>query len=345
MSRTRIAAPLLRSPARAAPAPGARAYSAPRAIRSVAVFGSGLMGSGIVQSVAAKGIPVRMVDVAEEATARGLDMVRTSLARVAKRAHPDDPARQKEEVDRTMANISASTDAGKAAEGVDLAVEAIVENLGMKRKLFRALDEAAPSHAIFASNTSSLRILDIAEGVSSARRSQFGGLHFFNPVPVMKLVEVIGTAETSPNSLRALVAFVKTLGKVPVECADTPGFVVNRLLVPYIFEAVRLVERGDANFADVDVAMKLGSGVPMGPFELADYIGLDTLVYIMEGWHKHGQGIAGTALTQPSPLLDALVAEGSLGRKNGRGFYSYGGAGKELVPNEGSAALAKFLKR
>merc|ERR1739842_290235 len=175
-------------------------------------------------------------------------------------------------------------------------------------------DQIAPAKTIFASNTSSLPISEIAS--TSSRADRFGGLHFFNPVPVMKLLEVVRIPQTSDETYNAMVAWGKAMGKVTVECKDTPGFIVNRLLVPYILEAVRMVERGDASVKDVDTAMKLGAGYPMGPFELADYVGLDTMKFIQDGWHEK---YPDEPLFNHSPLLAQLVAEGKLGVKSGEG--------------------------
>ncbi|NXF95134.1 HCDH protein, partial [Eubucco bourcierii] len=171
---------------------------------------------------------------------------------------------------------------------------------------------------IFASNTSSLQITQMAN--STTRQDRFGGLHFFNPVPMMKLVEVIKTPMTSQKTFESLMDFSKAVGKSPVSCKDTPGFIVNRLLVPYMMEAVRLFERGDASKEDIDVAMKLGAGYPMGPFELLDYVGLDTSKYIIDGWHSLEPN---NPLFAPSPLLNKLVEEKKLGKKTGEGFYKY----------------------
>jgi len=210
----------------------------------------------------------------------------------------------------------------KAVEETDLVVEAIVENLGIKQGLFKSLDQVAPSSAIFASNTSSLQIGKIASSTSAERQAQFAGLHFFNPVPQMKLVEIIKTNQTKPGVFAALEGFVKKVGKTSVSCKDTPGFIVNRLLVPYMMEAIRMVERGDATKEDVDTAMKLGAGYPMGPFELADYVGLDTTKFITDGWYQDSE-LKGEKLIGPSEMLNGLVEKGMLGRKNGGGFYDY----------------------
>ena len=215
-------------------------------------------------------------------------------------------------------NQQQRTIATKALQKTDLVVEAVVENLELKQKLFKEYDSIAPAKTIFASNTSSLPIGEIAK--VTQRLDRFGGLHFFNPVPVMKLLEVVRIPETSGETFSDMVEWGKAMRKTTVSCKDTPGFIVNRLLVPYLFEAVRLVERGDATPKDVDVAMKLGAGHPMGPFELADYVGPDTCKFIMDGWHSR---YPEENLFKPSPLLNKIVAEGKFGVKSGEGFYKY----------------------
>lgn len=221
-------------------------------------------------------------------------------------------------IQKVLQNLSVSTDAGSVVQGSDLVLEAIVENLKIKQDLFGRLDKLAPAHTIFASNTSSLPISDIAS--STNRLDRFGGLHFFNPVPVMKLVEVIGTSATSQETFDSLLNFSKVLGKTPVSCKDTPGFIVNRLLVPYMLEAIRLHERGHGSKEDIDIAMKLGAGYPMGPFELADYVGLDTTKFIIDGWSAMDPD---NPLFAQSESLNKLVAEGKYGKKTGEGFYKY----------------------
>lgn len=291
-------------------------------IKHVAVYGSGLMGAGIVQVAAASNYKVTMVDLNQDMLNKGSNIIMSSLKRIAKKSHPDNPNQL---IDSVMANISTSTSPLDAAASADLVIEAIVENLQTKQKLFKTLDEVAPAHAIFTSNTSSLPIGDIAK--ATKRLDRFGGLHFFNPVPQMKLVEVIKIKETRKDVFDALMEFSKKLGKAPVACKDTPGFIVNRLLVPYMMEAFRLVERGDASYQDVDTAMKLGAGYPMGPFELADYVGLDTTKFIVDGWYKSGKGLVGNDLVAPVKILEEKVANGHFGRKSGKGFYDYSGLG------------------
>ncbi|XP_060782459.1 hydroxyacyl-coenzyme A dehydrogenase, mitochondrial isoform X2 [Neoarius graeffei] len=241
-----------------------------------------------------------------------------SLKRVVKKKFADKPEAGEEFVQKVLRNISTSTDAASVVKGTDLVVEAIVENLKVKQDLFSALDKVAPQHTIFASNTSSIPIADIA--VSTTRLDRFGGLHFFNPVPLMKLVEVIQAQGTSQETFNTLLEFSKALGKHPVSCIDAPGFIVNRLLVPYLTEAVRLHERGHGSKEDIDLAMKLGAGYPLGPFELLDYVGLDTVKFIIDGWSEMEPE---NPLFSPSPLLNKLVSEGKLGKKTGEGFYKY----------------------
>lgn len=217
-----------------------------------------------------------------------------------------------------MFRIKGMVSAEEAAKDADLVIEAVPENIGLKQKIFGSLDKVAPEHCIFASNTSSLKIVDIQ--ATSKRLDRFAGVHFFNPVPVMKLLEVVRGPNTSEETFQKLVEYGHNVGKTTVDCKDTPGFIVNRLLVPAIFEAIRLVERGDASKEDVDTAMKLGAGHPMGPLALADMVGLDTCKNILDGWHATYPDVE---LFRPSPLVDRLVSEGKLGKKSGEGFYKY----------------------
>ncbi|KAF7710138.1 hydroxyacyl-coenzyme A dehydrogenase, mitochondrial [Silurus meridionalis] len=287
-------------------------------IKHVTIIGGGLMGSGIAQVAASTGHSVVLVDTSQDILNKSTKSITGSLQRVVKKKFADKPEAGEEFVQKVMKNISTSTDAASVVQSTDLVLEAIVENLKVKQDLFSSLDKIAPEHTIFASNTSSIPISKIA--VSTARLDRFGGLHFFNPVPMMKLVEVIQAPGTSQETFNTLLDFSKALGKHPVSCKDSPGFIVNRLLVPYLMEAVRLYERGHGSKEDIDVAMKLGAGYPMGPFELLDYVGLDTSKFIIDGWYEMDPE---NPLFSQSPLLNKLVSEGKLGKKTGEGFYKY----------------------
>jgi len=275
------------------------------------------MGGGIAQVAAATGHAVMLLDTTESVLEKNLETITISISRMAKKK-----CKTSQEADTftkdTLARISTTTDRARAVAASDLVIEAIVENLKIKQDLFAELDRHANAETIFASNTSSLSIAEIASATS--RKDRFGGLHFFNPVPVMKLIEVVRTPETSAATHERLMAFGDALGKRTVDCKDTDGFIVNRLLVPYMMEAVRLYERGNASMSDIDAAMKLGAGHPMGPFELADFVGLDTLKFIIDGWREKSPH---EPLFAPSKLLDEHVAAGKLGRKAKEGFFKY----------------------
>ncbi|CEP19731.1 hypothetical protein [Parasitella parasitica] len=289
-------------------------------IRHVTVIGAGLMGSGIVQVAAQAKYNVTMIDTTDAALENGKSIISKSLKRVARKKFADDEAKQKQFIDETLQYVTLSKDANEAAAKSDLIVEAIVENIDVKQKLFAQLDKVAPEDAIFCSNTSSLPVTEIAKATSDARKQRFAGLHFFNPVPAMKLVEIVRTDKVTDQVFNDLADFTKKVGKTSVACKDTPGFIVNRLLVPYIVEAMRIVDRDEASIADVDTAMKLGAGMPMGPLELADFVGLDTMKFILDGWKKAGSL---DTPVQESQILNELVSKGNLGRKSGKGFYDY----------------------
>ncbi|KAI8319592.1 hypothetical protein GQ54DRAFT_313431 [Martensiomyces pterosporus] len=292
-------------------------------ISRITVIGGGQMGSGIAQVAATHKHDVTLVDVNQEALDRGKGYITKSLKRVAKKKLPDSERAQTEFVDEVLSRIKTSTNPTEGASQANLVVEAIVENIKVKQDLFASLAKAAPEGAILASNTSSLPINKIAEPLGAQHKKNFIGLHFFNPVPQMKLVEVVRTEEADQQVIDDAVAFVKAIGKSPAVCKDTPGFIVNRLLLPYMMESIRLLERGVASPRDIDTAMKLGAGYPMGPFELCDYVGLDTIKFIVDGWYKEGKGLKGDKQFESSEKLNELVKNGHLGVKTGRGFYEY----------------------
>eukprot|EP01134_Creolimax_fragrantissima_P005765 CFRG5765T1 len=293
----------------------ARSYSMAPNVSRVVVIGSGQMGGGIGQAAAQSGYNVTLVDMSDDILEKNMKVIEKSLTRVAKKKSG---AEAETFVSDVMSRISGSTVATDAVTDADIVIEAIVENLDVKRNLWSELDKAAKPSTIFASNTSSLPIGDMSS--VTQREDRFCGLHFFNPVSVMKLVEVIKTDKTSEETNSTMIKFGESLNKRCVECTDTPGFIVNRLLVPYIFEAIRMLERGEATRQDIDAGMKLGAGHPMGPFQLADYVGLDTLKFIMDGWHKKHPEVE---LYKPSEMLNKLVNDGHYGIKSKKGFYEY----------------------
>lgn len=240
------------------------------------------------------------------------------MERVARKLFKDDKNKINEFIAKSLSRIQWSSNLNEAVKTADIVVEAIVENLEEKQKMFSSIDDIAKPSAIFASNTSSLPIKEIAK--TSKRLDRFCGLHFFNPVPVMKLLEVIRIPETSDSTYETVIKFGKDLGKITVTCKDSPGFIVNRLLNPYMGEAYRMVERGDATVDDIDTAMKLGAGYPMGPFELTDLIGIDTARNVRQFYHEF---YPDNPQYNTSPLLNKMVEEGKLGVKSGEGFYSY----------------------
>ena len=277
-------------------------------IRRVAVVGAGQMGGGIAQVVAASGREVVLLDAAPGATERALDAMRRSLGKLAEKGGPPP-----DDVLRRVAVVERLQDAREA----DLLVEAVVEDAAVKEAVFRDADQALPAHAILASNTSSIPIASLA--AATQRPERVIGMHFFNPVPVLKLVEVIRASDTSEETAAAVVGLARELGKEPVEARDVAGFVANRILMPFINEAVRALAEGIAAAEGVDTVARLGFGHPLGPLALADLIGLDTCVAIMEVMHE---GL-GDPRFEPAPLLRAHVAAGRLGRKSGEGFFSY----------------------
>ena len=277
----------------------------------VAVIGAGTMGNGIAQVFAQQGHAVRLIDVSAEALNKGLETIRGSLARLVKKE-----TIKADEADKAVARIKVGSVLADAADA-ELVVEAASENPSLKFALFDQLDKVTPASTILATNTSSISITEIASHTSRADR--IIGMHFMNPVPVMQLVEVIRGQLTSDATTTQVMELAKALGKTPVEVNDYPGFVSNRVLMPMINEAVFCVMEGVATPEAIDTVMKLGMAHPMGPLALADLIGLDTCLAILEVLHK---GL-GEDKYRPCPLLRRMVAAGTLGRKTGRGFYKY----------------------
>lgn len=281
-------------------------------IDKVGVVGCGLMGSGIAEVAARAGFDVMVREVTDSLLEEGRNRIEASLAKAVEKGKLSAFER-----DAAIGHLSFTTDVDRLADS-DLVIEAIIEDLGAKRELFGALEGLCSDHAIFASNTSSLPITDMAMGT---RPDRFLGLHFFNPAPVMKLVEVVRSIATSKKSVEEVSAFAKRVGKEPITVQDNAGFVVNLLLVPYMLDAVRALERGVASMEDIDKAMVLGCGHPMGPFTLIDLVGLDTTHRICEILFEEYR----EARYAPPPLLRRIVALGRFGKKSGKGFYDWSG--------------------
>ena len=281
------------------------------AIKNVGVIGCGLMGSGIVQVSAQAGFSVLFVEANDELVKRGLARLRETLEGLAAKGKIEAKAK-----DDALGRIAGTTrlDDLKAC---DLVIEAMTENQALKNETFAKLDRIAVPHAILASNTSSCNVTALA--AATKRPGQVLGMHFFNPVPLMKLVEVVRTILTDEAAVRTATEFVRSVGKVPVLAKDATAFIVNRLLVPYLLDAVRVYEGGLASLEDIDQAMKLGCGYPMGPFTLLDLVGLDTAMYVAEVMFEEFR----EPRYAPPPLLKRMVMAGQLGRKTGRGFYTY----------------------
>src|SRR5687768_13320647 len=288
-------------------------------IRRVAVLGCGLMGSGIAEVAARAGYETKVREVTAELAERGRKSIEKSLGRAVEKGKLDASVR-----DETIGRIQTTTSLDDLAD-VDIVIEAVVENIDVKNEMFRALDDLCGPDTIFASNTSSLTIATMA--AATKRPHRFVGLHFFNPVPVMKLVEVVRTIAVDQTTYRATIAFARSLGKEPVEAKDSPGFIVNRLLVPYMLDAIRSLEQGLASTEDIDKSMTLGTGYPMGPFTLGDFVGLDTLYFIAEIMFEEFR----EPRFAPPPLLKRMVTLGYHGRKTKRGFYDYSGPSPVVV--------------
>jgi 3-hydroxybutyryl-CoA dehydrogenase len=280
-------------------------------IKTVGVLGCGLMGSGIAQVSAASGYRTIVREVDDTFLQRGLGRIRKFLDDGVAKGKVTEGDR-----DKTLGQLSGTTTFDALSE-CDLVIEAIVENLDEKRRTYEGLERVLRPQAILVSNTSSLCITELA--AATKRPDRFAGLHFFNPVPLMKLVEVIRALTTTDETYRAVFDFAQSLGKEPITAPDRPGFIVNRLLVPYLLDAVRAYEHGLGTLEDIDKGMKLGCGYPMGPFTLLDFVGLDTTYYIANIMFEEFREPA----YAPPPLLKRMVLAGRMGRKSGRGFYSY----------------------
>lgn len=280
-------------------------------IKRVGVVGCGLMGSGITQVCAQAGYPVTVREISQDLLDKGLQSIQKFLSTGVERKKLTE-----EQKNQTLSRIKGTTRLEDLGD-CDLIIEAVVEDIHLKKEVFGALDKICPPETILASNTSSLTIIEMA--AATRRPDRVVGLHFFNPAPLMKLVEVVRTIATSEEVFQIAFEFVKSLGKEPVAAKDNSGFIVNFLLVPYLLGAIRALENGLASKEDIDKAMKLGCGYPMGPFELLDFVGLDTTYRVANIFFEEYRD----RLYAPPPLLKKMVLAGYLGRKSGKGFYDY----------------------
>ena len=281
------------------------------AIKKVGVLGCGLMGSGIAQTAAQSGYEVVVREINQELLDKGLGKIRDFLSKGVEREKLSQT-----DMDETLSKIAGTTELSDLSD-CDIVIEVIIENMELKAELYKELSEVCKPDTIFASNTSSLSITEMASYTN--RPDKMVGLHFFNPVPLMRLVEVARSVSTSSESFDTVYEFAKSLGKTPVKCSDTTGFIVNRLLVPYLLDCIRQLENGLATVEDIDNALKLGLGYPMGPFTLLDFVGLDTTLYIadimFEEFKEHKYAAP--------PLMRRMVHAGYFGKKSGKGFYDY----------------------
>ncbi len=284
-------------------------------IKKVGVLGCGLMGSGIAQVAASAGCDVVVLEQEQKFLDKGFAGIEKSLARLVERGVEKGGITDQQKKD-TQERLKGTTNIQDLAD-CDIIIEAIIENVEAKRKTYAQLDAIVKKDAIFATNTSSICVAELM--TATKRPERFVGLHFFNPVPMMKLIEVAKTIATAPEVFETAVEFGEKLGKVPVRTVDKPGFIVNRLLVPYLLDAIRAYEEGVGSIADIDESMKLGCGYPMGPFTLLDFVGLDTTYYIT---HVMYDEFKERRFASP-PLLKRLVLAGWYGRKTGKGFYDY----------------------
>ena len=289
-------------------------------MNSVAVIGAGTMGNGIAHVFAQKGYNVSLIDVSQPALDKALATIAKNLDRQVTKGLMDEAAKES-----ALQNITTFTEMSEGAKGAEIVIEAATENVDLKMKIFKSLDEVTGDDVILATNTSSISITQI--GAQTSKPGNVIGMHFMNPVPVMKLVEVIRGYATSDEVTAKVMEMSKNLGKVPTEVNDYPGFVANRILMPMINEAIITLHEGVAGVAEIDTVMKLGMAHPMGPLQLADFIGLDVCLSIMNVLHSG----FGNGKYAPCPLLVNMVMAGKLGRKSGEGFYSWSHGTKELI--------------
>lgn len=288
-------------------------------VRRVGVLGCGLMGSGIAEISAKAGLETWVREINDQLAEKGKASITRSLDKAVEKGKLESGAR-----DAALGQLKFTTSL-EELRNCDIIIEAVTEDLELKNEMFRTLDAVCPAHTIFASNTSSLTIADMA--AATKRPDRVLGLHFFNPVPVMKLVEVVRTIATSDDAYQTAFAFARAIGKEPVEAKDTSGFIVNRLLVPYMLDAIRCLEQGLATIEDIDKSMQLGTGYPMGPFVLSDFVGIDTLYRISEIMFEEFR----ESRFAPPPLLKRMVTMGYYGRKTKKGFYDYSGEQPKVV--------------